>query len=98
MNGSFLLRVNDVFSMPRGPLVTGRIERGVVTVGMRVTISGEQGTHSAIVRGIEQFRSILNEAHAGQDVALLLEGVERANLAAGHVISSAADPVVPPAA
>ena len=46
-NEPFLLRVTDVFSIPRGPLITGRIERGTVSVGMRVTVAGDKPFYRA---------------------------------------------------
>jgi len=83
----FLMSVEDVFSITgRGTVGTGRIERGKVTVGEKVEIVGLRETRETVVTGVEMFRKLLDEGHAGDNVGLLLRGVDKDQLERGMVI------------
>jgi elongation factor Tu len=83
----FLMSVEDVFSITgRGTVGTGRVERGRVKVGEKVEIVGLRATRETVVTGVEMFRKILDEGHAGDNVGLLLRGVEKDELERGMVI------------
>jgi elongation factor Tu len=83
----FLLSVEDVFSIKgRGTVATGRIERGVVKVGEEVEIVGLKPTKKTVVTGVEMFRKELDSGQAGDNVGLLLRGVERDDIERGQVI------------
>jgi elongation factor Tu len=83
----FLMSVEDVFSITgRGTVGTGRVERGRVKVGEKVEIVGLRDTRETVVTGVEMFRKILDEGHAGDNVGLLLRGVEKDELERGMVI------------
>ena len=84
----FLMSVEDVFSITgRGTVATGRIERGVVKVGEEVEIVGLGETSKTTVTGVEMFRKQLEEGMAGDNVGLLLRGVDKDAIERGHVIS-----------
>jgi translation elongation factor EF-Tu-like GTPase len=87
--GSFGLTVEDVFSITgRGTVVTGRVQTGTVTVGEQVLISrAGQPLVQVEVTGVEMFRKIVRTASAGDNVGLLLRGVERDQVARGDVVS-----------
>ncbi len=83
----FLLSVEDVFSITgRGTVATGRIERGKVKVGEKVEIVGLRPTRETVVTGVEMFRKLLDEGQAGDNVGLLLRGVEKDQIERGMVI------------
>ena len=83
----FLMPVEDVFSITgRGTVGTGRIERGKVKVGETVEIVGIRDTQKTVVTGVEMFRKLLDEGIAGDNVGLLLRGVEKERLERGMVI------------
>jgi elongation factor Tu len=83
----FLLSVEDVFSITgRGTVATGRVERGKVKVGEKVEMVGLRETRGTVVTGVEMFRKILDEGHAGDNVGLLLRGVEKDEVERGMVI------------
>ena len=83
----FLMPVEDVFSIKgRGTVVTGRIERGVVKVNESVEIVGMRDTKSTVVTGVEMFRKQLDEGQAGDNVGLLLRGIEKDDVERGQVI------------
>jgi elongation factor Tu len=83
----FLMPVEDVFSITgRGTVGTGRIERGVVHTGDKVEIVGIRDTRDTVVTGVEMFRKILDEGQAGDNVGLLLRGVEKDDLERGMVV------------
>jgi elongation factor Tu len=87
MDKPFLMSVEDVFSITgRGTVGTGRVERGRVKVGEKVEIVGLRDTRETVVTGVEMFRKILDEGHAGDNVGLLLRGVEKEELERGMVI------------
>jgi len=83
-----LMPIEDVFSIKgRGTVATGRIERGMVKVGEEVEIVGLNPTKKTVVTGVEMFRKLLNEGQAGDNVGLLLRGVERTDIERGQVIA-----------
>ena len=82
----FLLPIEDVFTITgRGTVVTGRIETGVIHTGDEVEIVGLRPTVKRTVTGVEMFRKILDEGHAGDNVGLLLRGTERKDVERGQV-------------
>jgi elongation factor Tu len=84
----FLMPVEDVFSISgRGTVATGRIERGVVKVGEEVEIVGINATRKTVVTGVEMFRKLLDSGMAGDNVGLLLRGVDRKDIERGQVIA-----------
>jgi elongation factor Tu len=84
----FLMSVEDVFSITgRGTVGTGRIERGKVKVGEEVEIVGLGVNRKTVVTGVEMFRKLLDEGQAGDNVGLLLRGVEKDELKRGMVVS-----------
>ena len=84
----FLMPVEDVFSITgRGTVGTGRIERGVVNINEEVEIVGLRETRKTVVTGIEMFRKLLDQGEAGDNVGLLLRGVEKTDLERGMVVS-----------
>lgn len=83
-----LMPVEDVFSIKgRGTVVTGRIERGQVKVGEEVEIVGLKPTVKTIVTGVEMFRKQLNEGQAGDNVGILIRGIEKDDVERGQVIA-----------
>ncbi|GMA40564.1 elongation factor Tu [Mobilicoccus caccae] len=84
----FLMPVEDVFTITgRGTVVTGRIERGVLTVNEEIEIVGiREGSTKTTVTGIEMFRKLLDEGRAGENVGLLLRGTKREDVERGQVI------------
>jgi elongation factor Tu len=84
----FLMPVEDVFSITgRGTVGTGRVERGVVKVGDEVERIGIKETRKTVVTGVEMFRKILDEAEAGDNIGLLLRGIEKDDLERGMVLA-----------
>ncbi len=84
----FLMPIEDVFSISgRGTVVTGRIERGRVKVGDEVEVVGIRPTFRTVVTGVEMFRKVLDEGIAGDNVGLLLRGVERREVERGQVVA-----------
>ncbi|OGG09311.1 translation elongation factor Tu [Candidatus Gottesmanbacteria bacterium RBG_16_43_7] len=85
----FLMPVEDVFSIKgRGTVVTGRIERGKIKVNETVEIVGLKDTQSTVVTGVEMFRKLLDEGLAGDNVGLLLRGIEKNQVERGQVIAA----------
>jgi len=85
----FLMAIEDVFSITgRGTVGTGRVERGKVTVGEEVEIIGLQATRTSVVTGIEMFRKLLDEGVAGDNLGVLLRGVEKDDLQRGMVLAA----------
>jgi len=83
----FLMPVEDVFSITgRGTVATGRIEAGVVKVGDEVQILGLGADRKSVVTGVEMFRKILDEGEAGDNVGLLLRGIDKNEIRRGMVI------------
>ena len=84
----FLMSVEDVFSITgRGTVATGRIERGVIKVGEEIEIVGMKDTVKTTVTGVEMFRKNLDQGMAGDNVGLLLRGVERESIERGQVLA-----------
>ncbi len=84
----FLLPVEDVFSITgRGTVATGRIERGIVKVGEEVQLVGYNAEKKTIVTGVEMFRKLLDEGRAGDNVGLLLRGVDKKDIERGMVLA-----------
>ena len=84
----FLLPIEDVFSITgRGTVGTGRIERGLVKVGDKVQRIGIRETIETTVTGVEMFRKLLDDAQAGDNVGLLLRGIEKSDLERGMVLA-----------
>lgn len=83
----FLMSVEDVFSITgRGTVATGRVEKGKVKVGDNIEIIGIQETRKAVVTGIEMFKKLLDEARAGDNIGMLLRGIEKNQVERGQVI------------
>jgi len=83
----FLMAIEDVFSIKgRGTVVTGRIERGIVKVGEEVEIIGFRDTRKTTVTGVEMFRKLLDQGQAGDNVGLLLRGIEKTDVERGQII------------
>jgi len=84
----FLMPIEDVFSITgRGTVGTGRVERGKVKVGEEIEIIGLRDTRKSVVTGIEMFRKLLDEGMAGDNVGILLRGVEKGDLERGMVLA-----------
>ncbi|MEC4803709.1 MAG: elongation factor Tu [Jaaginema sp. PMC 1079.18] len=84
----FLMAVEDVFSITgRGTVATGRIERGKVKVGETVELIGIQNTRSTTVTGVEMFQKVLDEGQAGDNVGLLLRGIDKEGIERGMVLA-----------
>ncbi len=84
----FLMAVEDVFSITgRGTVATGRIERGKIKVGDTVELVGIKNTRSTTVTGVEMFQKILDEGMAGDNVGLLLRGIQKQDIERGMVIA-----------
>ena len=84
----FLMPIEDVFSITgRGTVGTGRIERGIVHVGDAVEIVGIRDTQKTVVTGVEMFRKLLDEGMAGDNVGLLLRGMDKEKLDRGMVVA-----------
>jgi elongation factor Tu len=84
----FLMPIEDVFSITgRGTVVTGRIEQGTVKVGDKVEIVGLGETKETVVTGVEMFRKLMDEGQAGDNVGLLLRGIERTEVERGMVVA-----------
>ena len=89
MDKPFMMPIEDVFSIKgRGTVVTGRIERGVVKTGETVDIVGlRDKSKSTVVTGVEMFHKILDQGQAGDNVGLLLRGIDREEVERGMVVS-----------
>ena len=84
----FLMPVEDVFSIKgRGTVATGRIEQGVVKINEEVELIGIRPTRKVVVTGVEMFRKTLDQGQAGDNVGLLLRGIEREEIERGQVMA-----------
>ena len=84
----FLMPIEDVFSISgRGTVVTGRVERGIITVGDEIEIVGIKDTTTTTCTGVEMFRKLLDEGRAGENVGVLLRGTKREEVERGQVLS-----------
>jgi elongation factor Tu len=89
MDKPFLMSVEDVFSITgRGTVATGRIERGVVKLNDNVEIVGLRDTVTTVVTGIEMFRKLLDQGQAGDNVGILLRGIDKEGIERGQVIAA----------
>jgi elongation factor Tu len=85
----FLLAVEDVFSISgRGTVATGRVERGIVKINDKIEIVGLQDTRQSVATGLEIFNKLLQEARAGENVGVLLRGVDRNSIERGMVLAA----------
>ena len=83
----FLMPVEDVFTITgRGTVATGRVERGIVKVGDNVAIVGMGSDKASVVTGVEMFRKLLDEAQAGDNIGVLLRGIQRTDIERGQVL------------
>ena len=84
----FLMPVEDVFTITgRGTVATGRVERGIVKVGDEVEIVGLRDTQKTVATGVEMFRKLLDQAEAGDNVGILLRGIDRESIERGQVLA-----------
>ncbi|GJL97546.1 MAG: elongation factor Tu [Hyphobacterium sp.] len=84
----FLMPIEDVFSISgRGTVVTGRIERGIVKVGEEIAIVGIRDTKTTTCTGVEMFRKLLDQGQAGDNVGILLRGIDREGVERGQVLA-----------
>jgi len=84
----FLMPIEDIFSIQgRGTVVTGRVERGIVKVGEEMEIVGFRDTRKTVVTGVEMFKKLLDQGQAGDNVGLLLRGIEKDEVERGQVIA-----------
>ena len=84
----FLMPIEDVFSISgRGTVVTGRVDRGVVKVGEEIEIVGFTETQKKVVTGVEMFRKLLDEGVAGDNIGVLLRGLEKNDVERGQVLA-----------
>jgi elongation factor Tu len=84
----FLMPIEDIFSIQgRGTVVTGRIEQGICKVGEDMEIVGFTDTRKTVVTGVEMFKKLLDEGRAGDNVGLLLRGIEKNDVERGQVVA-----------
>jgi len=84
----FLLPVEDVFTISgRGTVATGRVDRGIIHTGDEVEIVGIRETQKSVVTGVEMFRKTLDEGQAGDNIGVLLRGIEREEIERGQVVA-----------
>jgi elongation factor Tu len=84
----FLMPVEDVFSITgRGTVGTGRVERGIVKSGEEIEVIGIRETRKSVVTGVEMFRKLLDQAQAGDNVGLLLRGIDKDDIERGMVLA-----------
>ncbi len=87
----FLMPIEDIFSIQgRGTVVTGRIERGICKVGEEMEIVGFRDTRKTVITGVEMFKKLLDEGQAGDNVGLLLRGIDKEEVERGQVIAKPA--------
>jgi elongation factor Tu len=84
----FIMPIEDIFSIQgRGTVVTGRIEKGICKVGEEMEIVGFADTRKTVVTGVEMFKKLLDEGRAGDNVGLLLRGIEKNDVERGQVLA-----------
>jgi elongation factor Tu len=84
----FMMPVEDVFSIKgRGTVVTGRVDRGVIKIGDPVEIIGLRETRTSVCTGVEMFHKMMDEGMAGDNLGLLLRGIERTDVERGQVVA-----------
>lgn len=85
----FLMPVEDVFSISgRGTVATGRVERGIVKINDKLQVVGLKPTRETVATGLEMFNKILDEARAGENVGILMRGVEKGDIERGMVLAA----------
>jgi elongation factor Tu len=85
---TFLMPIEDIFSIQgRGTVVTGRIEKGIIKVGEEMEIVGFTATRKTTCTGVEMFKKLLDEGRAGDNVGLLLRGIEKNDVERGQVLA-----------
>jgi len=85
----FLMPIEDVFTIKgRGTVVTGRVERGIVKTGEEVEIVGLRPTQKTVVTGVEMFRKLLDQGQAGDNIGVLLRGIDREDVERGQVLGA----------
>jgi len=85
----FMMPIEDVFTIKgRGTVVTGRIDRGIVKTGETIEVIGLKDTQTTVVTGVEMFRKILDEGRAGDNVGVLLRGINREDVTRGQVLAA----------
>ena len=85
----FLMPVEDVFSITgRGTVGTGRVERGIVNVGENIEVVGIRDTQKTVVTGVEMFRKLLDQGQAGDNIGVLLRGMDKKDLERGMVLAA----------
>ena len=88
MDKPFLMPIEDVFSISgRGTVVTGRVDRGVVKIGEEIEIVGFTETQKKVVTGVEMFRKLLDQGQAGDNIGVLLRGLEKDDVQRGQVLA-----------
>ncbi len=84
----FLMAVEDVFSIKgRGTVATGRVERGVIKTGEEVEMVGFRETRKTVVTGVEMFRKLLDQGQAGDNIGVLLRGIEKNDIERGQILA-----------
>ncbi len=84
----FLMPVEDVFTITgRGTVATGRVERGIIKVGDEIEIVGIKDTRRTVATGVEMFRKLLDQAEAGDNIGVLLRGIDREEIERGQVLA-----------
>ncbi len=84
----FLMAIEDVFSIKgRGTVATGRVERGIVKVGEEIEIVGFRELRKTVVTGVEMFRKLLDEGRAGDNIGVLLRGIEKDDIERGQILA-----------
>jgi elongation factor Tu len=84
----FLMPIEDIFSIQgRGTVVTGRVETGICKVGEEMEIVGFRDTRKTVITGVEMFKKLLDEGRAGDNVGLLLRGIDKDDVERGQVIA-----------
>jgi elongation factor Tu len=85
----FLMPIEDVFSISgRGTVVTGRVERGIVKINDKIQIVGLKDTQETVATGLEMFNKLLDEARAGENVGVLIRGVDKDDVQRGMVLTA----------
>lgn len=85
----FLMPIEDVFSISgRGTVVTGRVERGVIKMNDKIQIVGLKNTRDTVATGLEMFNKILDEVHPGENVGVLLRGIDKGDVERGMVLAA----------
>ncbi|MCB1068433.1 MAG: elongation factor Tu, partial [Simkania sp.] len=85
----FLMPVEDVFSISgRGTVATGRVEKGVIKINDKIEIVGLRETRESVATGLEMFNKLLDEARAGENVGVLLRGIDKKDIERGMVLAA----------